>query len=350
MKRFFPILLIALMLVGGWFTGQRLAQPDVAQNPNKDTSGPPEKSSRSSTGNPGTDSGAKRHRNFAGEWNDALATEEWNSRKGPGVLFPLMLEWLKEDPNAALAGVRRLAQIEASKRIAGAAIEVGRNLFEHWVKIHGWDSAFAAARSLEGEERQRALEVVGKEAILLANDPADQLRSLLAGNDPATAREMISNSLRFWAYRADAPATAATDWVESLPPGSFDAAASVLLDRAAAQARLIKDPQGAATWLLSRANDETRSGHLESIVSVWVQEAPNACGEWLRRQPVGPQANAAFETFALRITREDPASAWHWAQRISDPHRRDMISQNVMEKWRVLDPAGAASALPAVND
>ena len=346
MKRFFPILLIALMLLGGWFTGQRLAQPDVP----KDLENAPEKSARDLSEKPGTNSASKRPRNFSGEWNDALATEEWNSRKGPGVLFPLMLEWLKDDPNAALAGVRRLAQIEASKGIAGAAIYLSDKLFEQWVKLHGWDSAFAAARSLEGDERQRALEVVGREAILLAKDPADQLRSLLAGNDPDTAREMISNSLRFWAYREDAPATAATDWVESLPPGSFDAAASVLLDRAAAQARLIKDPQGAATWLLSRATDETRSGHLESIVSVWVQEAPNACGEWLRQQPAGPQSNAAIETFALRITREDPASAWHWAQRISDPHRRDMISKNVMEKWRVMDPVGAASVVPAVND
>jgi len=81
MKRFFPILLMALMLFGGWFTGQRLAQPDVAQNPNKDTSGPPEKSSRSSSGNPEIDSGGNRLRNFSGEWNDALASEEWNSRK-----------------------------------------------------------------------------------------------------------------------------------------------------------------------------------------------------------------------------------------------------------------------------
>ena len=330
------------MLIGGWFTGRRLAQPDdpaVSRGETNANSAP----AHSSLKTPASPAGSSRK--FAEEWDAALAAEEWNSRKGPGVLYELMVEWMKSDPNAALAGVRRLAQIEASKRISGAAITLGDYLFEQWVAHHGWDSAYAAARALEGEERQRALMVVGKEAIMRAENPAERLRGLLA-SDPAAAKEMAANALRFWAYRADAPASAATDWVESLPAGTFDGVESVALDRAAAQARLLKDPQGAAKWLMSRANDETRSGHMQSIVTHWVMEAPNACGEWLREQPAGPHADAACESFALQIIREDPGSAWQWAQRISDPKRREIISGSVMEKWRLMDPAGAAAAPP----
>lgn len=176
------------------------------------------------------------------------------------------------------------------------------------------------------------------------DNPGESLRSLLAGADPAAAKKMAANALRFWAYRADAPATAATDWVESFPAGTFDAAQSVALDRAAAEARLKKDPRGAAEWLMARANDETREGHLDSIVTQWVQDAPNACGEWLREQPAGSHTDAACQSFAFRIVREDPGSAWHWAQRIADPVKREMISGGVMERWRILDPEAAAAA------
>lgn len=339
MKRIVPLLLLAVMLIGGWFTGQRLAQPNrphakQVETPNKFTGNSSDKRTASSS------------RNFAGEWDAALEAGEWNSRKGPGVLYALMVDWLKSDPRAALAGVQRLAQIEASKRIAGAAITLGDYLFEQWVAHHGWDSAYAAARTLEGEERRRALAVVGKEAIMRAENPAERLRSLLAGADPAAAKELAANALRFWAFRADAPATAATDWVESLPAGTTDSAQSMVLDRAAAQARLRKDPRGAAEWLMSRATDETRGGHLESIVTQWVQDAPNACGEWLRTQPAGPHADAAYQSFVLNILREDPGSAWQWAQRISDPQGREMLSRSVMEKWRMMDPDAAAAAQP----
>jgi hypothetical protein len=343
MKRIAPFLLIAVMLIGGWFTGQRLAQPDRPPASQGETRGDmPHKSTRASSEKPTPASS----RDFAGEWDAALAAEEWNSRKGPGVLYALMVEWMKSNPNEALAGVRRLAQIEASRRISGAALTLSDYLFEQWVEHHGWDSAYAAARKLEGEERARALMVLGKEAIMRADDPAERLRSLLAGADPAAAKEMAANALRFWAYRTDSPATAATDWVEALPPGTFDAAQSVTLDRAAAQARLHKDPPGAAEWLMSRATGETRAGHMDSIVAQWVQDAPNACGEWLREQPAGPHADDACQSFVIHIVREDPGSAWHWAQRLSDPQRREILSKSVMEKWRILDPTAAAAAQP----
>src|SRR5688572_11890740 len=129
MKRAAPLLLIAVMLIGGWFTGRRFAQPDRVSAPQDETSGETQSSSAEKT--PASSFGNSR--NFAEEWDTALAAEEWNSRKGPGVLYGLMVEWMKSDPNAALAGVRRLAKIEASKKIAGAALTLNDYLFEQWV-------------------------------------------------------------------------------------------------------------------------------------------------------------------------------------------------------------------------
>ena len=118
------------------------------------------------------------------------------------------------------------------------------------------------------------------------------------------------------------------------------------MERAAAQARLVKDPHGAAEWLMARATPESSSEHLQHIVARWVEDAPNACGEWLRTRAPGPLTDPAYEQFAIRITREDPGSAWQWAQRLSDPKRRAIVSDQIMQQWRVLDPPAASSAAP----
>ena len=82
----------------------------------------------------------------------------------------------------------------------------------------------------------------------------------------------------------------------------------------------------------------------ESVGQEWAMLAPNACGEWLREQPFGPDMDPAIDFFSQIIVRDDGESAVQWASRISDPARREQLLQIVLEEWSVRDPAAAAAA------
>ena len=341
MKRSTAVILIAAMLIAGWFTGRQLANPRTNRaapgaSSGADTFSPPSSAGKSQAAS------KTPARDFTAVWTEAL--KKWKDRYGPGTLHRLCKESAGSDPYAALAGIRQLKEIEASRHIAGAAITLLDYLFELWVEQHGWDAAFAGAKTLEGEERERALRTLGKEAIMRVKEPQQRLQELLARPDPDTGRQLVASSLSFWGYRPGASPIDPTGWLDSLPDGTVKPADMAPMERAAAQARLVKDPRGAAEWLMARATPESSSEHLQHIVARWVEDAPNACGEWLRTRPPGPLTDPAYEKFAIRITREDPGSAWQWAQRLSDPKRRDIVSDQIMQQWRVLDPAAAGAA------
>ena len=92
------------------------------------------------------------------------------------------------DPYAALAGIRQLKEIEASRHIAGAAITLLDYLFELWVEQHGWDAAFAGAKTLEGEERELVLSAA--HAVARASD--DQFLPLAGPDQPLASAGTIS--------------------------------------------------------------------------------------------------------------------------------------------------------------
>jgi hypothetical protein len=143
--------------------------------------------------------------------------------------------------------------------------------------------------------------------------------------------------------------TAGTDpadvasWMGALTPGILPPGQLSRIERAVAAAWRAKNPRKSADWLLSRATPESRSRHIASAVDEWVLTSPNACGEWLRSLPPGPDTDPAIETFARQIVREDPESALAWASRISDPALRDQLKKSILEKWRMSDPDAAAA-------
>jgi hypothetical protein len=72
---------------------------------------------------------------------------------------------------------------------------------------------------------------------------------------------------------------------------------------------MVRNPRLAAAWLMARATPDNRSEHLRILVSEWAVSAPNACGEWLRDQPFGPDMDHAVETFSRIIIPSFAATA-----------------------------------------
>ena len=115
--------------------------------------------------------------------------------------------------------------------------------------------------------------------------------------------------------------------------------------RAAFQKTREADPKGSADWFYGlEGTPELKGKRLNMIVIPWADSAPNACGEWLSTQHLGPEADEALDNFARAATKTDPESAVAWAQRIHDPTRRDTATMRSLTQWRKRSHAAATAA------
>lgn len=340
MKRSTALLIFGSMLAAGWLTGTWLANrraPREAAAPNVREIARQKSSASAEAG-----AMASRSRNFAAE----LATVEGipDRKKRLGQLTLLCIDWAKVDPQAALQALldASAADKDPDRTPFYSAFSY---FFESWARTHGWDAAFAAAKGLEDSgARQFALRQLGHEALQKCERPAERLTELLAAAPECDRTAMLSSAMRMWGLRPGADPAEITAWIDALPRDAMPADQLTQLERAAASACMAKNPRQAADWLLSRATKENRSEHLRNLVQEWAVMAPNACGEWLRKQPFGPDMDPAIEFFSQIIVRDDGESAVQWASRTSDPARRERLLQIVREKWSVVDPAAAAAA------
>ena len=84
----------------------------------------------------------------------------------------------------------------------------------------------------------------------------------------------------------------------------------------------------------------------------WANQDPRAAGEWLTKQPQGPELDGARRTFANIVGQRDPAAAMDWARSIQGEDERAQSVGQVYQMWRgkdakAADTALAASGLPA---
>ena len=115
-----------------------------------------------------------------------------------------------------------------------------------------------------------------------------------------------------------------------------------VLQRSAVEPLVSTDPERAIDWLLSRATDESRPGHLATIATAWAHHEPNATAEWLGQLPPGRQNDEALVVFARQICHDDPESAAHWAERIANQALEEQTIRHVLSVWKAVDPGSAA--------
>jgi len=342
MKRCPVLLILGVMLAAGWLTGKWLAGSSTGLPYT------PGDSPRSGTTSSKAGGMASQPRDFVAERATVEAIPDRKKRLGQLTL--LCQHWAKVDPQAALQALldASAADTDPDRTPIYSAFSY---FFEAWARTHGWDAAFAAAKGVnDSGARQFALRQLGHEALQKCERPAERLTELLAAAPDSDRTAMLSSAMRMWGLRAGADPAGITAWIDALPRDSLPADHLTQLERAAASACMAKNARLAADWLLSRATKENRSEHLRNLVQEWAVIAPNACGEWLRTQPFGPDMDPAIEFFSQIIVRDDGESAVQWASRTSDPVRRERLLQIVLDKWSAIDPSAAAAArssLPA---
>ena len=211
-------------------------------------------------------------------------------------------------------------------------------IFHEWRK-QDLDAALAASAQIDGKGQRRQVISTLCEA---AGDEANRDRVLVWARGLADDEERlaaIGDVAGIWAGK-ESPDVVLT-WVDEtdLSTPEIDA-----VERQIAEVRLRDDPVAAADWLMSRADETSHSEHLAHIVEQWAMRQPNAAGKWLAGQELDARADLAIYRFSHAVVRDDPESAYEWAQQIGDDKMRHSAIQNVMRYWERFDPVAAKKA------
>jgi hypothetical protein len=339
MNRSTALLVLTVIAAGGWLAGKWLAE---SQAPAGTPALPDRWHAQEESAVRSADLAARNSRDFRTEWAAAAAITD--RQKRIGQLTQLGIDWAKVDPRPALKALMEAASAdkEPDRTRWNSAFMY---LFESWSGTHGWEAAFAAAKDIgDGNTRESVMRQLGHEALRDGQNPRGRLTELLAVAPDNDRAALLSGAVRLWGRSAGADPSEMIAWADALPRGSIPPHHLARVERDTASACMAKNPRLAADWLMARATPDNRSEHLRILVSEWAVSAPNACGEWLREQPFGPDMDHAVETFSRIIVRRDGESAVQWASRISDPARRSEVLRDLLEQWRLFDPAAAGES------
>lgn len=94
-------------------------------------------------------------------------------------------------------------------------------------------------------------------------------------------------------------------------------------------------------WFLRIPRLNKAVSALEYFVKVWPDL--DQAGELLNQQPPGADVDKARARMAVRAVEVDPHSAFPWMEAITDESLRRKTGTEIQEKWRRIDPAGAAA-------
>jgi hypothetical protein len=174
-----------------------------------------------------------------------------------------------------------------------------------------------------------------------ASDDASRRRLLersasLPPDQRAQIRQMVAGQ---WAMSNPDDAVA---WIRSLPADEQKPARE-----SAAQMMLMMKPALGADLMLEGADEKDRSQLYNRVAMQWAGQDARAAGEWLTKQPQGPELDSARSTYAMIVSQRDPAAAMDWARSVQDQDQRFQAVGQVYQTWRAKDAAAANAALAA---
>jgi hypothetical protein len=127
--------------------------------------------------------------------------------------------------------------------------------------------------------------------------------------------------------------------LERIPPGP--AQAQAVLGAVAAWAR--EDPATASQWVDRFPDEELRAQAARVLLGRWLQQDAIAAQTYARSLPPGPTADAAIEQVAQFIALQEGLDAAAWAERITDPERRDRARAFVLSESSIEATATAGA-------
>ncbi len=197
------------------------------------------------------------------------------------------------------------------------------------------NTAFARAATLDEQQRGTALRGIASSAA----DETSRRRLLerTATLPPEQQTQIRQSVAGQWAM---SDPDAAVAWIRSLP-----AAEQKPVLESAGQMMLMMKPTLGADVLLEGATEEAKPRVYDQIASQWGAQDPSAAGEWLMKQPQGPELDGARRSFARVVAQRDPAAAFDWARSVQNETQRTESVGQIYQVWRTTDPAAADAAL-----
>ncbi len=257
------------------------------------------------------------------------------SRFAGNAIQAVVGAWARRDPEAVWKWFETQPKDEVDDHTRGiAATSVFRGM-----AAHDLESALARLLTIDDRSRTSALHGIADSA----TDNASRRRLLdRSASLPPGQRDKIRDIVTpEWALSAPDEVMA---WIRSLPA---DEQKSV---RGSASDDLLHaKPALAADFLLEGAAEKDKRRILARTVSSWAQEDVRAAGEWLTKQPQGPELDDARSRYAGLVAPRDPAAAMDWARSVQNEKQRTQSIASVYGTWRAKDPAAANAALRATG-
>lgn len=249
------------------------------------------------------------------------------------VTSSVVASWARRDPEAVWKWLETENKNDPHDRIRGMAVT---SIFAD-MAVNNLDSALARVGALDEQSRAMALNGIASSA----SDDASRGRLLertasLPPEQRAQVRQKVS---RQWAMNDPDGALA---WIRSLP-----AEEQKPVRESAGQMMLMMKPALGAEVLLEGADEKNKPRLYEEVASLWAQQDARAAGEWLTKQPQGPELDRARRSFARVVAQLDPAAAMDWARSVQNEKQRTESVGQIYLQWHAKDAAAADAALGA---
>jgi hypothetical protein len=137
---------------------------------------------------------------------------------------------------------------------------------------------------------------------------------------------------------------AAVKWLRALP-----AEEQKPLRESAGQMMMMMKPALGAELLLENAEEKDKPQIYDRVAGQWAVQDARAAGEWLMKQPQGPELDGARRSYAVSVASKDPAGAMDWAKSVQAPEQREQAVGQIFQVWRSRDAAAAEAALESAG-
>lgn len=232
-------------------------------------------------------------------------------------------EWVRQDPDAALAWATTLPKNQQSGAYGGVLGTLAAT-----------DPARASALAVDlpaGDARRDIIGQIARAWSESAPDEAIQWASTLEGDERERA---VGEALGAWAQSAP---NEAAGYVDQL---AEDERTEGMLDRVASNwAR--QEPEAAAHWLANQAEGADKANAMGDVMWNWTVADPQAASTWLLDQPAGNSRDEGIGALAKATFDNDPASAVTWAANMSDDEKRQSSVGIGVNVWLERDPDAA---------
>ncbi len=249
------------------------------------------------------------------------------------ALDRVLSNWVVRDPDAVWKWFETQPKDDMEDNILNIA---ARFVFKG-MAAHHLEAALARLNTLNDPLRTTA--ALGITEGVSDNPSRRRLLDHTASLPPDQRDQIRKGVIPGWALSAPDEVVA---WIRALPADEQKS-----MRDSASNSLLSVKPALAAEFMLEGATEKDKLGIWSQIMSGWAEKGTVAAGEWLTKQPQGPELDDARTSYALLIASRDPAAAMDWARSVQNEKNRTPTVGMVYWLWHDEDPTAAAAALRA---